>query len=96
MKKRTNKNKNGATLDAQERAIERAIGRGAYVSVPNRLMEIKRAQAIAKNTFAKTKTVNIRISESDLVRLRARAYRDGIPYQTYIASLIRKAVVHSK
>lgn len=90
MKKKANKRKI-IKLDAEERAIERAIGRGEYVSAPAREREMKRAQVIASNTFAKTKTINIRLSESDLVRLRARAHREGVPYQTIVASLIRQA-----
>ena len=90
MNKRMN-NRKTIKLDAEERAIERAIGRGEYVSVRDREREIKRARTTARNTFAKMKTINIRVSERDLVRLRVRAYREGVPYQTIVASLIRQA-----
>lgn len=90
MNSRMNKKK-VIKLDPEERAIERAIERGEYISVPDRQREIKRARTIARNTFAKTRTINIRVSGNDLIRLRARAYREGVPYQTIVASLIRRA-----
>jgi predicted DNA binding CopG/RHH family protein len=79
-------------LDAEERAIERALERGEFVSVPNRRRKIERAKQVARKTISKTKAINIRISERDLVRLRAAAMREGVPYQTYVASLIHKAL----
>ena len=38
----------------------------------------------------KTKLVSIRVRAHDLERLRARAEREGLPYQTLINSLIHK------
>lgn len=90
MNKKSKKQK--IVLDAEERAIERALERGEYSPVSARTSELRRAGQMARATFAKTKTINIRLSERDLVRLRAKANRDGIPYQTFIASLVRKAV----
>ncbi len=94
MKKKTSipKKTNPETLTADERAIERALENGEFVSVPDREKEIKRAQTIAQNTARKTRAINIRISERDLVRLRAAALREGVPYQTYVASLIHRSV----
>jgi predicted DNA binding CopG/RHH family protein len=94
MKKKTSISKklNPGTLTADERAIERALAADEYVSVPALSQEIKRAQTIAQNTARKTRAINIRISERDLVRLRAAALREGVPYQTYVASLIHRSV----
>ena len=49
-------------------------------------------KAHAKATFRKDKRVNIRISEKDLLALQKRAIRQGIPYQTLIASVLHKNV----
>ena len=38
------------------------------------------------------KRVNIRISSQDLELLQARALREGIPYQTLMASILHKYV----
>ena len=47
-------------------------------------------RAYARATFRKDKRVNIRISEKDLLDLQKRALREGIPYQTLIASVLHK------
>lgn len=47
-------------------------------------------QAYARATFSKDKRVNIRIASKDLVGLQKRAMREGIPYQTLIASVLHK------
>ena len=93
MKKIPNKqHKTAASLDRTEREIERSLERGDYAPVSGRSGELTRARAAARNTVAKNRSINIRISERDLARLRAAAMREGIPYQTYVASLIHKAV----
>ncbi len=45
-----------------------------------------------KNTFQKNKRITIRISEWDLLRLKAKSLEEGIPYQTLVSSLIHKYV----
>jgi len=40
----------------------------------------------------KTKNINIRISEDDLLNLKRRAKDEGIPYQTLIASVLHKYI----
>lgn len=52
--------------------------------------EKKRFAEIAKNTLAKNKSITVRVSERNLMRLKAAAAREGIPYQTFISSLIQK------
>lgn len=52
-------------------------------------------RAYARATFRKAKRINIRISERDLVDLQRRAIREGIPYQTLIASILHKYVSDS-
>lgn len=46
----------------------------------------------AKNTFKKNKRINIRISESDLIRLKAKSAEEGLPYQTLVSMMIHKYV----
>jgi predicted DNA binding CopG/RHH family protein len=47
-------------------------------------------RSYARALFRKDKRVNIRISEKDLLDLQKRAMREGIPYQTLIASVLHK------
>ncbi len=52
--------------------------------------EQERLKQIARNTTAKNKVITVRLSERNLVRLKAAAAREGVPYQTFISALIQK------
>ena len=52
----------------------------------------KELAAIAGDTFKKDKRINIRISSRDLMAVQSRAVKEGIPYQTLIASIVHKYV----
>ncbi|NTV67045.1 MAG: hypothetical protein HGB06_05070 [Chlorobaculum sp.] len=53
--------------------------------------EEKRAlMEAAKNTLQKDRQVSIRLSSRDLVSLKRKANRYGIPYQTFISSLLHR------
>jgi predicted DNA binding CopG/RHH family protein len=45
-----------------------------------------------RQRFKKDQRLNIRISSRDLKSLQARALEEGIPYQTFAASLLHKFV----
>ena len=47
-------------------------------------------QAIARTTLKKNRKINIRLPENDLIALKQRAARDGIPCQTLIGSILHK------
>jgi predicted DNA binding CopG/RHH family protein len=46
----------------------------------------------ARNTLKKDKRLNIRISERGLVELQRKALREGLPYQTFVSSILHKFV----
>ncbi len=71
--------------------IETALEKGELQSVTNLEQEKKRLQQIARNTLNKTKNINIRLSERDLYRLKAKAIEEGIPYQTLASSILHKS-----
>ena len=77
-------------LDVEEQAIEDALESGEMVSVPVTPEQKEEWTGIAKYTLEKTKAINVRLSERTLIRLKAAAAREGIPYQTFVASLIHK------
>lgn len=79
------------TLTKEERALEQDVDRGEYKSAFSKSNQ-KIYQSAAKNTFAKQRAINIRISERNLMRLKAMAAREGVSYQTYVTSLIHKNV----
>ena len=77
-------------LDKEERQILRDVEAGKFKSVPKVKQEIARYQAYAKAALDKTKNINIRISESDLLKIKALALKKGLPYQTLISSIIHQ------
>jgi predicted DNA binding CopG/RHH family protein len=79
-------------LDQEEQEIVNAIEADdfEFKSIPNVAAENKRYQRVAAETLRKTRNVNIRLSESDVMRLKAKAIRKGLPYQTLIASILHQ------
>lgn len=77
-------------LDAEEQAIEDSLESGELVSIPVTPAQKEEWVGIARYTLEKTKAINVRLSERTLIRLKAAAAREGMPYQTFVASLIHK------
>lgn len=78
-------------LDDEEKQLLEEIERGEWVPVKNFAKRKKELMAIAKNTLNKTKNINIRLSERDLYKLKNKAAREGIPYQTLASSILHKS-----
>ena len=74
-------------LDPEEQAIEDS----ADEFVPVGTEERNRIESIIARGN-KNKNINIRLTEHDLERIRARAEREGVPYQTLISSVLHKFV----
>ena len=54
---------------------------------------IKQLKSIAKNYVKKHETkMNIRISEDELEKIKQRAEREGLKYQTFIKSVLHKYI----
>ena len=79
-------------LDKEEQEILDAIERGEWQLVRPTKSELRRYAEIARNTLRKDQRMNIRISKSDLHRIKAKAVEEGIPYQTLVTSIIHKYV----
>ena len=77
-------------LDKEELEIEAAIERGDYSPIKNFEEEKKRYEEIARYTQEKNKMITIRLSQRNLIRLKAAAAQEGIPYQTFVSALIQK------
>ncbi len=77
-------------LDKEEKQILRAYERGLFKPVKNREEEMKLARLAARNTLTKDQRVNIRMTSHDLLSLKQKAFEEGIPYQTLIASIVHK------
>jgi len=79
-------------LDRYERDILGAYEKGALVSARPTRAQLGAFREAARATFIKNRRVNIRLSAADLLDIQARAYEEGVPYQTLIASVLHKYV----
>ncbi len=79
-------------LKKDERELLESVEAGEWRTVSDRDVEISRYQEYAAATFKKDRRINIRISSKDLNALQKRALREGIPYQTLVASVLHKFV----
>jgi predicted DNA binding CopG/RHH family protein len=78
--------------DDEELEVLQAWESGALKPVSGMTEQIKAHRAVADATFKKDQRLNIRISSRDLKSLQARALEEGVPYQTFAASLLHKFV----
>jgi predicted DNA binding CopG/RHH family protein len=81
-----------AKYDEEELEILQAWEAGALKPVADMAEHAKAHRAAAEATFKKDQRLNIRISSRDLKNLQARALEEGVPYQTFAASLLHKFV----
>ena len=77
-------------LDTFEKDILAAYEKGELKSTSPSKAKLAKFKAAATATFLKEKRVNIRLSTPDLMDIQARALEEGIPYQTFIASVLHK------
>lgn len=78
------------TLNAEEREILENFEQGTLRSVTDVEREIEAARRAARNTFNKTRRVNLRMTERDFNLAHSKAREEGIPYQTLLSSVIHK------
>ena len=81
-------------LDEYEQEIEDALERGEFVSDPNFKRNKKIFEEAAKRfiELEESKSVTLRVKKKDLIRVKAKAVRSRIPYQTLINLLISNYV----
>jgi len=78
-------------LDKEEQKQLEGIESGELASVKD--LEAAKREAIraAKSSLNKTLNINIRLSERDVYKLKAKAAEEGLPYQTFAASILHKS-----
>lgn len=79
-------------LTKEEKNILDSVERGEWKRIPNFKKEVKRYQEYARATLRKDKRVNIRMTEKDLVHFQKKAVEEGLPYQTFISSILHKYI----
>jgi len=77
-------------MSTEEREILEKFERGELRPTSNVEHELVQAHQAARNTFNKTRRVNLRVTERDFSLAHARAREEGIPYQTLLSSVIHK------
>ncbi len=89
-KKRNIKNPPPILLDEEEKDILESFEKGEWKSVSNLEKRKNTLKKAASNYLKKDNRINIRISSSDLSRIKQLAAYEGLPYQTLIASILHK------
>lgn len=77
-------------LDPEEKKILKSYEKGQLKPVAKIQAEKRRIEQIAHFSLKKTKNINIRLSQKDLLKLKAKAASEGIPYQTMISSILHR------
>lgn len=81
-------------LDKYEQEIEDALDKGEFINVPNLVATKQMFQEAAKNfrQLQETKSITLRVNLEDLIKVKAKAKRSGVAYQTLINLLIRQYI----
>jgi predicted DNA binding CopG/RHH family protein len=79
-------------LTREEKGLVESFEKGEWVPVKDLPRRKKDLMRYARNTLRKDKRLNIRISERDLLELQRLAVREGLPYQTFVSSILHKFV----
>ncbi len=77
------------------RELEKSVEEGRYKPLAGKELEKEQeiAAQIAKKTIekrTKKKSLNLRVYEEDIERIKAMALHQGLPYQTFLSSIIHK------
>ncbi len=79
-----------APIDDEEKELMESIENDEWVPVKNMTPEKEKAVMAARNTLKKDKRINLRLSQKDYHQIQIKAIEEGIPYQTFISSIIHK------
>lgn len=77
-------------LDQDERELLESVERGEWNTVSDVEEETVLAREAAENFLRKDERITLRISSGDLERLKQKAAYKGLPYQTFIASVLHE------
>lgn len=91
MKKQRNKNPfDNLILDEEEKLLEEALEKGEFEEDPN-FEDTKKMLKEAVRQYRElhnSKPVTLRINQLDLIKIKAKAKRNNIPYQTLLGALL--------
>lgn len=79
-------------LTKDEQDLLTSFENGEWSSVSDLDKAKKVYKKIAGSTLEKTKNINLRLTERTVLKLKAKAMSEGIPYQTLASSVLHKFV----
>ena len=81
-------------LDKYEQQIEDALSKGEYTSTSDLEDTKDLFWQAAKNyrELQETKSITLRVNKEDLIKVKVKAKRNGLHYQTLVSLLIRQYV----
>lgn len=77
-------------IDKEERDLMESIEQDEWHPVKNIKQGKEKAIMAARNTLKKDKRINLRLTQKDYHQVQIKAIEEGIPYQTFISSIIHK------
>lgn len=77
-------------LDKEEKELLEEFEKGEWIPVKDQAKARREAMEAARNTLNKTRNINIRLTQRDLFKLKAKAIQEGIPYQTLVSSILHR------
>lgn len=77
-------------LNKEEKEILNSYEKGEWKPTGRGRARLTRFKKYVAETYKKNKRINIRIAEVDLEELQKEAMEEGLPYQTFITSILHK------
>ncbi|MDA2921820.1 hypothetical protein MYX07_00975 [Patescibacteria group bacterium AH-259-L07] len=77
-------------LNKDEKEILKDFETGKLKKIRQAKKQASRYQQYDRETLSKRKNINIRISDKDLQKIKAKAVEKGIPYQTLVSSILHQ------
>jgi len=74
----------------EEKELIASVERGEWTSVKKNGKDLLRFREAARETLRKDARINIRLTKRDFFNLKTKALKEGMPYQTLVASVIHK------
>lgn len=92
MAKKKNDSFSNLVLDEKEQLIEEALEKEEYQEDTSfeETKEMFKKAAKRYQELNKTKPITIRVNQLDLIKVKAKARKQNIPYQTLLSSLINQ------
>jgi predicted DNA binding CopG/RHH family protein len=79
-------------MKKEEKNLIKSYEKDEWESIKKTPNSFKKYVSYAQASLKKDKRINIRISAKDLEGVQKRAIEEGLPYQTFISSIIHRFI----